>query len=112
MNTETIEQVEQTTAPVAQVLSPLQPVFDALVKAVADRIMAQVLVSEELETKISSVMDLLLEDKLDYDREIEHWMRNNFDVYDYQDEIQQMVELDESEVKDIIRGLTFTVEVE
>lgn len=109
---DTIEQVQQTTAPVAQVLNPLQPIFDALVKAVADRIMAQVLVSEELETKISSVMDLLLEDKLDYEREIEHWMRNNFDIWDYSDEIQQMVEIDESEVKDIVRGLTFSVEVE
>jgi hypothetical protein len=32
---------------VAQALNPMQPIFDALVKAVADRIMAQVLETEE-----------------------------------------------------------------
>ena len=112
MNTETIEQVAQTTDPVAQVINPLQPVFDALVKAVADRIMDQVLKSVELESKISLTMDLLLEDKLDYDREIDHWMTNNFDIYDYETSIQQMFEIDESEIKDIVRGMTFTVEAE
>ena len=112
MNTETIEQVTPIEQPIAQVLNPLQPVFDALVKAVADRIMDQVLKSVELESKISLTMDLLLEDKLDYDREIEYWMRNEFDIYNYQDDIQQMLEIDESEIKDIVRGMTFTVEAE
>ena len=108
---DTIEQVQQTTAPVAQVLNPLQPVFDALVKAVADRIMAQVLVSEELETKISSVMDLLLEDKLDYEQEIERWFTHNFDIWDYSDTIEEMI--DEDKIKDVIRNrLSFSVEVE
>ena len=113
MNTETIEHVAPTTeTPIAQVTNPLQSVFDALVKAVADRIMDQVLKSETLESKISQVLDLLLEDRLDYDGEIDSWMSNNFDIYDYETEIQQMIEVDESEVKDIIRGMTFTVEVE
>ena len=113
MTTETIEQVSTPIEqPIAQVLNPLQPVFDALVKAVADRIMDQVLKSVELESKISLTMDLLLEDKLDYDREIEYWMRNEFDIYNYQDDIQQMLEIDESEIKDIVRGMTFTVEAE
>jgi len=112
MTTETIEQVTPTVQPIAQALNPLQPVFDALVKAVADRIMAQVLGSVELESKISMTMDLLLQDKLDFDGEIDSWMTNNFNIYDYETEIQQMIEIDESEVKDIIRGLTFTVEVE
>ena len=112
MNTETIEQVTPIEQPIAQVLNPLQPVFDALVKAVADRIMDQVLKSVELESKISLTMDLLLEDKLDYDREIDHWMTNNFDIYDYETSIQQMFEIDESEIKDIVRGMTFTVEAE
>ena len=106
MNTETIEQVTPIEQPIAQVLNPLQPVFDALVKAVADRIMDQVLKSETLESKISKVLDLLLEDRLDYDGEIDHWMTNNFDIYDYQGDIQQMIEIDEVEIKDIIRGMS------
>jgi hypothetical protein len=108
MTTETIARV--TT--VAQALNPMQPVFDALVKAVADRIMAQVLESVELESKISLTMDLLLEDKLDIDGDIRSWMRNEFDIGDYSDEISQMFELDESEIKDVIRGMTFTVNVD
>jgi hypothetical protein len=112
MNTETIEQVTPVSAPIAQVLNPLQPVFDALVKAVADRIMAQVLESIELESKISQVMDLLIDDKLDIDGEIDNWMANNFDIDDYSMEIQQMVEIDEAEIKDIIRGMSFTVDVD
>lgn len=111
MNTETIGQVEQTTAPVVQVLNPLQPVFDALVKAVADRIMAQLIQSVELESKISLTMDLLLEDKLDYEREIERWFTHNFDIWDYSDTIEEMI--DEDKIKDVIRNrLTFSVEVE
>ena len=112
MTTDTIEQVTPIEQPIAQVINPLQPVFDALVKAVADRIMAQVLESVELETKISMTMDLLLEDKLDYDGEIDNWMSNNFDIYDYEGDIQRMIELDEAEIKDIIRGMSFTVEVD
>jgi hypothetical protein len=106
MTTDTI------TTPIAQALNPLQPVFDALVKAVADRIMAQVLESTELESKISLTMDLLLEDKLDYDGEIEHWMRNNFDIGDYEHEIEQMTAMDEAVIKDIIRGFDFTISVD
>ena len=113
MTTETIEQVSTPIEqPIAQVLNPLQPVFDALVKAVADRIMKQVLESVELESKISLTMDLLLEDKLDYDREIDNWMANNFDIDDYSDQISQMFEIDEIEIKDIIRNMSFTVEVD
>jgi hypothetical protein len=102
----------EITTPIAPVLSPLQPVFDALVKAVADRIMKQVLESQELETKISMTMDLLLEDKLDVDGEIEHWMRNNFDIGDYEHDIQMMTEVDEAVIKDIIRGFDFTISVD
>ena len=112
MNTETIEQVTPIEQPIAQVLNPLQPVFDALVKAVADRIMKQVLESVELESKISLTMDLLLEDKLDYDREIDNWMANNFDIDDYSDQISHMFEIDEVEIKDIIRNMSFTVDVD
>ena len=112
MTTDTIEQVTPIEQPIAQVINPLQPVFDALVKAVADRIMAQVLESVELETKISMTMDLLLEDKLDYDGEIDNWMANNFDIDDYSDQISQMFEIDEIEIKDIIRNMSFTVEVD
>ena len=107
MTTETVA----TITTVAQATSPLDSVFNALVKAVADRIMTQVLESQELETKISMTMDLLLEDKLDFDGEIEHWMRNNFDICDYSDEIHLMNEIDEDQVKDIIRGMEFTVSV-
>jgi hypothetical protein len=102
----------EITTPIAQALNPLQPVFDALVKAVADRIMAQVLESVELESKISMTMDLLLEDKLDVDGEIEHWMRNNFDIGDYEHDIQMMTEVDEAVIKDIIRGFDFTISVD
>lgn len=102
--------VESVETSVAQVTSPLQPVFDALVKAVADRIMKQVLESVELESKISSVMDLLLEDKLDYDREIEQWFDHNFDIWEYSDSIEEMVT--EDRVKEILRGLDLTVSVE
>jgi hypothetical protein len=105
MNTETIEQV----APVqATPVNPFQPVFDALVKAVADQIMKQVLESVELESKISLTMDLLLEDKLDVDGEVEHWFRNNFDIWDYSDNIEEM--LDEDKVKSIVRDMTFSAD--
>ena len=102
----------EITTPIAQALNPMQPIFDALVKAVADRIMTQVLESTELESKISMTMDLLLEDKLDYDGEIEHWMRNNFDIGDYEHEIEQMTAMDEAVIKDIIRGFDFTISVD
>jgi isopentenyl phosphate kinase len=102
----------EITTPIAQALSPMQPIFDAIVKAVADRIMKQVLESQELETKISMTMDLLLEDKLDVDGEIEHWMRNNFDIGDYEHDIQMMTEVDEAVIKDIIRGFDFTISVD
>jgi hypothetical protein len=102
----------EITTPIAQALNPMQPIFDALVKAVADRIMTQVLESTELESKISLTMDLLLEDKLDYDGEIEHWMRNNFDIGDYEQEIEQMTAMDEAVIKDIIRGFDFTISVD
>jgi hypothetical protein len=102
----------EITTPIAQALNPMQPIFDALVKAVADRIMAQVLESTELESKISLTMDLLLEDKLDYDREIENWMRNNFEISDYEHEIEQMFEIDEAQIKDIVRGFDFTISID
>jgi hypothetical protein len=102
----------EITTPIAQALNPMQPIFDALVKAVADRIMTQVLESVELESKISLTMDLLLEDKLDVDGEIEHWMRNNFDIGDYEHDIQMMTEVDEAVIKDIIRGFDFTISVD
>jgi hypothetical protein len=108
----TTEITTPITTPIAQALSPMQPIFDAIVKAVADRIMKQVLESQELETKISLTMDLLLEDKLDIDGDIRSWMRNEFDIGDYSDEISQMFELDESEIKDVIRGMSFTVDVD
>jgi hypothetical protein len=108
----TTEITTPITTPIAQALSPMQPIFDAIVKAVADRIMKQVLESQELETKISMTMDLLLEDKLDIEGDIRSWMRNEFDIGDYSDEISQMFELDESEIKDVIRGMSFTVDVD
>jgi hypothetical protein len=108
----TTETIEQSVTTIAQVTSPLDSVFNALVKAVADKIMAQVLESTELESKISMTMDLLLEDKLDVEGEIEHWMRNNFDIGDYSDDIQNMICVNEAEVKDIIRGMEFTVSVD
>jgi hypothetical protein len=100
-----VESVESVATPM---VSPFQPVFDALVKAVADQIMKQVLESVELESKISLTMDLLLEDKLDYDREIEYWFRNNFDIWDYSDNIEEM--LDEDKVKSIVRDMTFSAD--
>jgi len=105
MTTETVA----TVTTIAQATSPLDSVFNALVKAVADRIMTQVLESVELESKISMVMDLLIEDKLDIDGEIYNWMSNNFDIDDYSDQIHQMTEVDEDQVKDIIRNMEFTV---
>jgi hypothetical protein len=103
MTTETVA----TVTTIAQATSPLDSVFNALVKAVADRIMTQVLESQELETKVSSIMDMLIEDK-DIDDDIEHWMRNNFDIDDYSDQIHQMTEVDEDQIKDIIRNMEFT----
>ena len=99
----------EITTPIAQALSPMQPIFDAIVKAVADRIMKQVLESVELESKISLTMDLLLDDKLDFDGEIDNWMSNNFDIDYYRNEIIQMHEIDEDQIKDIIRNMEFTV---
>ena len=104
METTTVRHTEQDgTVVVESVATPtvnsLQPVFDALVKAVADRIMVQVLESQELETKISMVMDTVIEDKLDIDREIYNWMSNNFDIDYYRDEILQMNEIDANNEK-------------
>ena len=107
MTTETVA----TVTTIAQATSPLDSVFNALVKAVADRIMTQVLESVELESKISLTMDLLLDDKLDFDGEIDNWMSNNFDIDYYRNEIIQMHEIDEDQIKDILRGVEFTVSV-
>jgi hypothetical protein len=112
MTTETIEQVTPAVQPIAQATSPLDSVFNALVKAVADQVMDHILESHGLERKISRAVDFALEDKLDIDGDIEHWMRNNFDIGDYEHDIQMMTEVDEAVIKDIIRGFDFTISVD
>jgi hypothetical protein len=102
----------EITTPIAQALNPMQPIFDALVKAVADQVMDHILESHGLERKISRAVDFALEDKLDVEGDIEHWMRNNFDIGDYEHDIQMMTEVDEAVIKDIIRGFNFTVSVD
>jgi len=115
MNAETVV----TQSPV----SALDGVFDALVKAVAERIVVQVMESPAVEAKISSVLETLLSDKLDQhlsgsapleemiDQQIDSWFANNFSIHDYDSEINQMINLDDV-IRDNIRELTFTISVD
>ncbi len=89
--------------------SALDSVFDALVKAVADRILDQVTQSAAFETKVSSVLDTILEDKI-YEQ-IDSWFANNFSIHDYDSEINQMIDLDH-EIRSVIKDMAFTVSVD
>lgn len=90
-------------------VSALDGVFDALVKAVAERIVVQVMESPAVEAKISSVLETLLSDRLD--SEIDRWFGDNFSIHDYDSEINQMINLDDV-IRDNIRELNFTVSVD
>jgi len=90
-------------------VSALDGVFDALVKAVAERIVVQVMESPAVEAKISSVLETLLSNRLD--SEIDSWFANNFSIHDYDSEINQMINLDDV-IRDNIRELNFTVSVD
>ena len=90
-------------------VSALDGVFDALVKAVAERIVVQMMESIEVEAKISSVLETLLSDKVE--QEIDSWFANNFSIHDYDHEINQMIDVEE-EVRNIIKDMSFTVSVD
>lgn len=90
-------------------VSALDGVFDALVKAVAERIVVQVMESPAVEAKISSVLETLLSDRMS--DEIDSWFANNFSIHDYDSEINQMINLDDV-IRDNIRELNFTVSVD
>ena len=90
-------------------VSALDGVFDALVKAVAERIVVQVMESPAVEAKISSVLETLLSNRLD--SEIDRWFGDNFSIHDYDSEINQMINLDDV-IRDNIRELNFTVSVD
>lgn len=110
--------VIETTAvptPVATIdcstpLTPLESVFDALVKAVAKEVMAnvstQVLQSDEFDIK---VRELVNEEAGDI---VDNWISNNFDIYDYEDSIQQMIEVDDDHIIRVVKDLSFTVSVD
>lgn len=101
MNAETVV----TQSPV----SALDGVFDALVKAVAERIVVQVMESPAVEAKISSVLETLLSDRLD--SEIDRWFGDNFSIHDYDSEINQMIDLDD-EIRNTVKDLSFTISVD
>ena len=90
-------------------VSALDGVFDALVKAVAERIVVQVMESPAVEAKISSVLETLLSDRLD--SEIDRWFGDNFSIHDYDSEINQMINLDDV-IRDNVRELSFTISVD
>lgn len=90
-------------------VSALDGVFDALVKAVAERIVVQMMESVEVEAKISSVLETLLSDKVE--QEVDSWFANNFSIHDYDHEINQMIDV-EDEVRNIIKDMSFTVSVD
>ena len=94
--------------------SALDSVFDALVKAVADRILDQVTQSAAFETKVSSVLETLLnDDSVDsvLDHKIDRWFGDNFSIHDYDSEINQMIDL-EDDIRNTIKDMSFTVSVD
>lgn len=95
----------ETTVAQQSPVSALDGVFDALVKAVAERIVAQMMESVEVEAKISSVLETVIDDHID------SWFACNFSIHDYDSEINQMINLDDV-IRDNIRELTFTVSVD
>ena len=110
--------VIETTAvptPVATIdcstpLTPLESVFDALVKAVAKEVMAnmndQLLNSDEFDIKVRELVNEEGEDLCD------NWARNNFDIYDYEESIQQMVEVNDDQIIRVVKDMSFTVSVD
>ena len=90
-------------------VSALDGVFDALVKAVAERIVVQVMESPAVEAKISSVLETLLSDRLD--SEIDRWFGDNFSIHDYDQQINEIVDL-EDQIRDLIRETSFTISVD
>lgn len=91
-------------------LTPLESVFDALVKAVAKEVMANVsahiLQGDEFDIK---VRELVNEESGDI---VDNWIRNNFDIYDYEDSIQQMIEVDDDHIIRVVKDMSFTVSVD
>ena len=43
---------------------------------------------------------------------VDNWIRNNFDIYDYEDSIQQMIEVDDDHIIRVVKDLSFTVSVD
>jgi hypothetical protein len=110
-----IETTQAVETPVATIdcstpLTPLESVFDALVKAVAKEVMANVsahlLDSDEFDIKVRELVNEEGESICD------HWARNNFDIYDYEDSIQQMIEVDDDHIIRVVKDLSFTVSVD
>ena len=95
----------ETTVAQQSPVGALDGVFDALVKAVAERIVAQMMDSPAVEAKISSMMETVVDDHID------NWFANNFSIHDYDSEINQMINLDDV-IRDNVRELSFTISVD
>ena len=104
MNTETIEQVTPVETPVAQVTNQFQPIFDALVKALMPSIIEAIKENDELDSYFRELASEEADDRTD------QWFSHNFDIWEYSDSIEEMVT--EDRVKEILRGLDFSVSVE
>ena len=110
-----IETTEVPTPVVATIdcstpLTPLESVFDALVKAVAKEVMANVsahiLQGDEFDIKVRELVNEEGEDLCD------NWARNNFDIWDYEDSIKEMTVWDDDDIRRIIKDMSFTVSVD
>ena len=110
-----IETTPAVETPVATIdcsttLTPLESVFDALVKAVAKEVMAnvndQLLNSDEFDIKVRELVNEEGEDVCD------NWARNNFDLYDYEDTLKEIMGIDEDDIRRIIKDMSFTVSVD
>ena len=61
----------------------------AVAKEVMANVSAHILQGDEFDIK---VRELVNEESGDI---VDNWIRNNFDIYDYEDSIQQMIEVDD-----------------
>ena len=106
MTIEIIEQVTPVVQPIAQTVDPMQSIFEALAKALVPLIIKSLKEDSSFETHIRE----LANDEAE--TEIDRYMCSHFDIYDYETSIQQMFEVDEAQIKDIIKGMSFTVDVD
>jgi hypothetical protein len=106
MTTETIEQVTPAVQPIAQTVDPFQPIFEALAKVLVPLIIKELKEDSSFETHIRE----LANDEAE--TEIDRYMCSHFEIWDYEDAIKEMSSIDESQVRDIIKGMSFTVDVD